>query len=278
MGLQHKIKTRLSNARQRLIPKENIGKTLKNFQKTVNVDSLSRPADFEDKIEIIIPCYNHAQYLQDAYDSIDYQTWSKLPVTITFIDDNSTDNTQNVVQDINKRTTQNKIVQYIRNKQNLRQWASINKAIEKSKNELFIILNDDDLLVPDALEKIVNTYHRNQDIYMLGAHSLWFDEASTLPKHNIKNLDDIELTIHTPEMTHKYRQLNDLNMTHSSSSFFRSAWATVNGYTPKEQRIHSMANEDRDFQMRVNAVAPVGVYYDYPLAYWRTDSSHGKDY
>jgi len=278
VGLKHKIKTRLSNVRHNILPKENIGKNLKRFQKTVNLDNLKRPRSFEEKIEIIIPCYNHAQYLQDAYQSIESQTWSDKPVTITFVDDNSSDNTQSIVQDIKQRTSQNKIIQYIRNKQNLRQWASINKTIGSSQNELFIILNDDDLLVPDALDKIVNTYNKNQSIYMLGAHSLWFDKSSDLPKHNIRKLNDIALTIHTPEMTHKYKQLNDLNMTHSSSSFFRSAWSVVNGYTPKDQRIHSMANEDRDFQMRVNAVAPVGVYYDYPLAYWRTDSSHGKDY
>ena len=45
-----------------------------------------------------------------------------------------------------------------------------------------------------------------------------------------------------------------------------------------EQHIQSIVNEDQDFQMRVNAAAAVGVYCDYPLAYWRTDSSHGKDY
>jgi GT2 family glycosyltransferase len=176
-----------------------------------------------------------------------------------------------------KQKTNNNI-RYIRNKQNLRQWASINKAVKASQNELFIILNDDDMLMPDALEKTVKTYQKHQEIYMLGAHSLWFEQSKKLPKHNIRNIDDIELTIQTPEMTHKYKKLNDLNMTHSSSSFFKSAWSAVGGYTPKERRINSAANEDRDFQMRVNAVASVGVYYDYPLAYWRTDSSHGKDY
>ncbi len=278
MGLQHKIKTRLGNVRQKLLPKENIGNTLKNFQNTINVDGLSRPDNFKDKIEIIIPCYNHAQYLEDAYRSIESQTWNDKPITVTFADDNSTDDTQSIVRNIQKRATSDKIIQYIRNKQNLRQWASINNAINMSNNQLFVILNDDDMLVPDALDKIINTYHRYQNIYMLGAHSLWFEQSKKLPRHNIRNLDDIDLTIHTPDMTHKYRDLNDLNMTHSSSSFFRSVWSAVNGYTSKEDRIHSMANEDRDFQMRVNAIAPVGVYYDYPLAYWRTDSSHGKDY
>lgn len=278
VGIKQKVATRLVRAHQRFLQKEDIGRTLKKIQKSINVDSLSRPKDFEDKIEIVVPCYNHAQYIYDAYQSIEQQTWTDKPITITFVDDNSTDNTQDVVLAIKNKTTKNKIIQYVRNKRNLRQWASINNVVGNSQNELFIILNDDDLLTPDALDKIVNTYQRYHNIYMLGAHSLWFDKSTNLPKHNIKNLDEIELTIHDPKMTHKYKELNDLNMTHSSSSFFKSAWSAVNGYTPKDKRIHSMANEDRDFQMRVNAVAPVGVYYEYPLAYWRTDSSHGKDY
>ena len=277
MGLRHKIKYRLIDVSKKLLPKENIGKSLKNFQKTVSAGGLSRPDNFEDKIEIIIPCYNHSKYLGDAYQSIVSQTWKDKPITITFIDDNSTDSTPKIVQSIQKQKTKNNI-RYIRNKQNLRQWACINKVVKASQNDLFMILNDDDVLMPDALEKTVKTYQKHREIYMLGAHSLWFDKVTTLPKHKIKNIDDIRLTIHTPEMTRKYKQLNDLNMTHSSSSFFKSAWATVNGYTPKERRINSAANEDRDFQMRVNAVAAVGVYYDYPLAYWRTDSSHGKNY
>jgi alpha-1,3-rhamnosyltransferase len=277
MGLRHKIKYRLSDVNKKLLPKENIGKSLKNFQKTVSAGGLTRPDNFEDKIEIIIPCYNHSQYLGDAYQSIVSQTWKDKPITITFIDDNSTDSTPKIVQSIQKQKTKNNI-RYILNKQNLRQWACINKVVKASQNELFIILNDDDMLMPDALEKTVKTYQKHQEVYMLGAHSLWFEQSKKLPKHNIRNIDDIELTIQTPEMTHKYKKLNDLNMTHSSSSFFKSVWWAVGGYTPKERRINSAANEDRDFQMRVNAVASVGVYYDYPLAYWRTDSSHGKNY
>ena len=50
-----------------------------------------------------------------------------------------------------------------------------------SGNGLLVILNDDDLLMPDCLEKIVATFEANADIYMLGGSSLWFDDSTTPP-------------------------------------------------------------------------------------------------
>ena len=275
MRLQHKIKSRLGNVSQRLLPKDNIGKSLKNFQKTVSIDGLSRSDDFEDKIEIIIPCYNHAQYLGDAYQSIVSQTWKDRPITITFIDDNSADSTKNIVQSIQKQKTNNNI-RYIRNEQNIRQQGSINKAVTCSNSEIFVILNDDDLLVPDALDVIVATFRLHPELALVGASSIWFDNKK--PVHKVLPQKELSLTIYTPEDAKKYRSLNDLNMTHSSSAFLRYAWEAVGGYRDKADRISQGANEDRDFQMRVSSLFPVGVYQSYPLAYWRTSSSHGKDF
>jgi hypothetical protein len=61
-------------------------------------------------------------------------------------------------------------------------------------------------------------------------------------------------------------------MTHSGSCFFKVAWTAVGGYqVDKTQRVVPFS--DRDFQMRVNAVWPVAVAYETPLALWREGSS-----
>ena len=238
----------------------------------------SRPPNWRTKIELIVPCHNHGEYLPEAFASIAEQTWTE-PVTLTFVDDNSSDQTPEVIGSIARSNRGPRFtVRALTNRRTHRQWASINQAIGRSSNELFVIVNDDDLLVPDCLEKIVATYEAHPDIHLLGAQSIWFKGSGPPPAHEAKPIDQLELRIFTPAEALAYRALNDLPMTHSSCSFFRLAWRAVRGYYPKRKRIHPRANEDRDFQMRVSALFSVGVYVDYPFAYWRTDSSHGQSF
>jgi glycosyltransferase involved in cell wall biosynthesis len=258
-----------------------IGERLEDFQAAAGGRPgamPSRPAGWRDRIEIVVPAYDHAEFLPDAYCSILEQTW-KERVALTFVDDNSSDRTAGVLREIEHSHPDDRFdLSVIRNRKNLRQWASINRAVRESDNELFVILNDDDMLMADCLEKTVATYEVNPDLYMLGGSSLWFDEATAAPPRAERPLGELELRRYGPEDAVGFSELNDLNLTHSSSSFFKAAWSAVGGYFPKRKRIHPRANEDRDFQMRVSALFPVGVYVDYPFAYWRTDSSHGQTF
>ncbi len=275
MNLVGRVKNKSRQLYTNIRGKDDISKNLQKFSTHKPIVPVIQHKDFEKRIEIIIPCYNHAMYLRQAYDSVLSQTWKKFPITLTFIDDNSTDETWAKVGELAKDKSEFINFRRIRNKQNLRQWASINKAVETSNNDLFIILNDDDALVPDCLEKIIYAFKKNPNLLMVGGSSIWFNNK--LPRHSMKPLEKVGIKIYTPEHTKSFTQLNDLNMTHSSEAFFKQAWQAVGGYFPKEKRIHTMANEDRDFQMRINSLFDVGVY-NYPLAYWRTDSSHGKNY
>lgn len=257
-----------------------IGARLEAFQASAAkrlVELPPRPADWRERIEIVIPAYNHAEHLTDAYASVLEQTWTE-PLTLTFVDDHSTDRTPEVIREIQGSHPDRLRVKAIRNHRTHRQWASINRAVAASDNGLIVILNDDDMLMPDCLEKTVATYEEHPDIYMLGGSSIWFDDSTPPPGRPAQALEELELRRYEPADAPRYRGLNDLNLTHSSSSFFKVAWRAVGGYYPKRKRLHPRANEDRDFQMRVSALFPVGVYVDYPFAYWRTDSSHGQDF
>lgn len=239
------------------------------------LDNYDRPKKFIDKIEILVPCYNHAKYLPTAIESVVNQKWSE-PLEITFINDNSTDDTKQVIRYLINLYSSNKLRMHaIENSMNLRQDGSLNKAIEISSNELFIVLNDDDALCPDAVKVITDTLSRHKDLAMVGGSSIWFEETLPSWKQEIKKR---HLTRYSPEQAKQFKELNDINMTHSSSAFFKYAWRAVGGYRSKHDRLTTSINEDRDFQMRVAACFPVGVYKDYSLAFWRTDSSHGKGF
>ncbi len=236
-----------------------------------------RPQHFTDCIEILVPCYNHAEYLWGAYQSIVTQSYKKSVITVTFINDNSSDHTAKVIQKICEDAAKHRLlrVKTITNSRNLRQYGSINKAVHESSNQLFIILNDDDALTPDSIKIIIETLTKHTELSMLGGSSIWFEKR--LPKFE-PSVNKKLLSVYLPRDIGTVKKLNDINMTHSSSSFFKSAWQAVGGYTAKKDRLIPEANEDRDFQLRVAALFAVGIYKTYPLAYWRTDSSHGKDF
>jgi glycosyltransferase involved in cell wall biosynthesis len=262
---------------KKLFPDRSIGKKLQSFSKK-RIKNFKQNPNFDSSIEIIIPCYNHAEFLRAAFDSAAGQTWRESPITITFIDDNSTDDTAEIIRNIIKANQLKHVrIKSLKNETNLRQWGSLNRAISESSNDLMVILNDDDMLVKDSLEKIIWGFNKNPKLALVGGSSIWFDEDG-IPAHEIKSPILLDLKQYSPEGSYGYTELNDLNMTHSSSAFFKDAWSDVGGYFPKNKRIHPLANEDRDFQMRINSLYPVGVFTEYPLAYWRTDTSHGKDY
>jgi len=86
----------------------------------------------------------------------------------------------------------------------------------------------------------------------------------------------LPLIVHRPEDVLGYRNYNDLNMTHSGSTFLKVAWEAVGGYqVDKKRRVVPFS--DRDFQLRVNAAWPVAVADKTPYSFWRTDSSVDRD-
>lgn len=258
-----------------------VGRNLGAIQQQAAAAKLPKRPAQPWSIEILIPAYNHANYLPIALASALSQDY-KGDFTIRVIDDCSTDDTEKIVKNIasSKKVPARVKISYEKNPKNLRQCGSINRALKASESDIAVVLNDDDALTTDALTKITKAFEAHPQVFLVGATSIWFDDDSKVTNFDTDELKakSQDLKIYQPHDVVRFTGLNDLNMTHSSMAFFRVAWKAVGGYSEKADRIHPDANEDRDFQMRVNALFSVAVYTDYPLAFWRTDSSHGKDY
>ena len=139
-----------------------------------------------------------------------------------------------------------------------------------------MILNDDDYLMHDCIEVTHKILQKYPDAALLGGHSLHFSGEKL--KHTTKLIESIcpaekiEIDFRLPEKVKTYRKYNDINMTHSGSSFYKSAWEYIGGYYPdKSKRLVHFS--DRDFQLRMNALFPVALSNTTPLSCWRNDSS-----
>jgi glycosyltransferase involved in cell wall biosynthesis len=234
--------------------------------------------DWRGGVAVIMPCYNHAEYLEAALASLAAQTYR--PFEIVCVEDHSTDDTWPRLQRACAQLPVGIQATLLRTPHNSGQAAAINLGVASSAASAYMILNDDDYLMHDALEAAVEILNRNSDLFLLGATAIHIAGADQLmandPRLLIRNsmpdYAQIPLTLYQPADVLKFTRPNDLNMSHSGSIFFKAAWQAVDGYYyEKTKRV--IAFSDRDFQLRVASLFPVAVSLQVPFTFWRADSS-----
>ena len=227
-------------------------------------------------LAIVIPCYGHAPFLKEMFESIQRQT--APPNEVIFVVDRSPDDTLQILQELIQENHPSSTSHFtiLENESNLGQAASLNKGIEYSNSDLIMILNDDDYLMHDSIEVTHQILKKYPQAALLGGHSLHFggNSLGSTPKmiQSICPVENIKIDLRLPEQVESYRKYNDINMTHSGSSFYKFAWKSIGGYySDKSKRLVHFS--DRDFQLRMNALFPVALSNITPLSCWRNDSS-----
>jgi glycosyltransferase involved in cell wall biosynthesis len=227
-------------------------------------------------VAVVVPCHRHARYLAAMVDSIRAQT--RPPDEVVFVDDASSDDSAAILRRVaeDAATRSGPSISVLTNNHRLGQAASLNRGIGHTTSQLIMILNDDDMLMPDAVEVVSGLMAERPELALVGATSIHFTgrplagaPTSIAAQHAP---DGQLLEVRTPAEARTYRRSNDLNMTHSGSAFRREAWQAVGGYQPDRGR-RIVAFSDRDFQLRVNALYPVGVSAHVAFSFWRRDSS-----
>ncbi|PIQ21561.1 MAG: glycosyl transferase family 2, partial [Cytophagales bacterium CG18_big_fil_WC_8_21_14_2_50_42_9] len=98
------------------------------------------PVKEDTVVTIVIACFNHGHFLQEAIDSVLQQTYPKLEIIV--VDDGSSDNTKEVAQQYPQ-------VRYIY-QANQGLSAARNTGIKHSTGACLIFLDADDWLTPGA--------------------------------------------------------------------------------------------------------------------------------
>lgn len=127
-----------------MIPSFNI------FEKFVIYDEKRCLHDFMDtkkRISVVIPAYNHEQFIGPAIDSVLNQSWENLELIV--VDDGSTDRTGAVV----KSYSDPRLSYYYQENQDA--FNTINRGMELAEGDYIAILNSDDIYTEDRLEKLV---------------------------------------------------------------------------------------------------------------------------
>lgn len=102
-------------------------------------------------ISIVVPVYNASRFLDETIKTVLDQTYEDWE--LVFIDDCSTDNSQEIIKQYMKK---DKRIKYFRQEQNGGPALARNKGIDESKGNFLCFLDADDLWDKDKLEKQLN--------------------------------------------------------------------------------------------------------------------------
>lgn len=139
-------------------------------------------------ISVIIATYNRAHYLAECVRSILGQTIS--PCEVILVNDGSTDETHLVVESFGDRVT-------CLEQPNSGKSTALNKALPRVSGDYVWIFDDDDVALPDALERFVRPLEADDRFgYSYSTH---YNAASTADHHMGQILG--ESTV--PEMGHR---------------------------------------------------------------------------
>lgn len=101
----------------------------------------------EPKVSIVIPSYNRAEFLSMTLDSILAQTFTDFE--IVFIDDGSTDNTEEILQNYIKRDSR---IKYHK-QENSERAVARSHGLSLASGKYVCLVDSDDLWYPEKLEK-----------------------------------------------------------------------------------------------------------------------------
>lgn len=123
-------------------------------------------------VSVVIPCFNHAQYLPKAIESVLNQTHK--PVEVVVVDDGSSDNTREVAMSYQG-------VKYVY-QNNAGLSAARNTGIANSSGNYLLFLDADDWLLPEGIETNLAHFTESQEVGFVSGNYLSFYAADSSQK------------------------------------------------------------------------------------------------
>jgi len=189
-------------------------------------------ADWEPLVSIVIPAYNHAEYLAEAVTSVLAQSYPHVELIV--LDDGSTDGTLGILEGFGQRFRWE-------SHPNMGQAATLAKGWAMARGEILGYLSADDVLLTDAVSaslRVLAAHPRASAVY---CDFRLIDPASKPVRE-----------VHTPEFD-LVRMAVELECPPGPGALFRRrAYATAGPWNPALRQM-----PDYDFWLRMALVGPL---------------------
>lgn len=158
-------------------------------------------------ISVIIPCYNHGAYVQEAIYSVNAQTYANWEIII--VDDGSDDK---ITIPILKEIKQNKLSIYFQENKGVS--AARNLGASHAKGEYLLFLDGDDKIASEYFELAMDAFNANQKLSYVYCDLQEFGKTQNY--RILESLDLKKTLIH--------------NQAHYCAIFKLSLWNIIKGY------------------------------------------------
>jgi hypothetical protein len=130
------------------------------------------------KVDVVVPCYNYAQFLEECVRSVLDQ--SLRDVRVLIIDDASSDNSLAVARKLAESDRRVNIAAHPQNRGHI---ATYNEGlIEWANADYSLLLSADDVLTPGALARATQVLDANPSVGLLYGHAVyWHDDQPKPP-------------------------------------------------------------------------------------------------
>lgn len=118
---------------------------------------------------VLMANYNNGKYIKTAIESVRYQSYKNVEIVI--VDDHSTDDSLQIVQQISDLP-----IRLFSNEENLGCGFTKHKAAVSAKGELCGFLDPDDYLMPEAIEQMVAAHQQEPEASLITSSHYVCDE------------------------------------------------------------------------------------------------------
>lgn len=212
------------------------------------------------KVSLLVPIYNVEHYLDQCLESVRIQTLHDIEVIC--INDGSTDGSPAIIERFVHDDPRFRVI----NKENSGYGASMNMALDAARGEYIGILESDDYLEPDALERLVATAE-TFDVPVVKAN-FWFYWSEPVEKNEVFDFVDHEIAgrVVDPHVVTDffYRKPSIW------SAVYRRSFLADNGIRFLETPGASFQDSAFNFKVWASARRVVGI--DTPVIHYRQDN------
>ena len=182
----------------------------------------------ENKISVIVPCYNAHKNLEKLFMSIKKQNYENYKVY--FIDDLSIDDTWGTIKSISKQSTHFVPIKNIEKKWALRNIVDtcdflINE--HKKTNQIITIIDGDDFLINDECFNLLNKAFNEKNEFIYTAHK-WDIDGRNISQELPKNINPYHyqwVTSHLRSFSlNLFKKINKENFKDVNGEYFKRGY------------------------------------------------------
>ena len=167
-------------------------------------------------ISVVMITYRHEKYIQKAIEGVFLQK-TNFPIEFIIANDNSPDNTDNIIKQIIKNTPDNVQVRYTKHEVNKGMNPNFTWALKQAKGKYIAVCDGDDYWIDEnKLQKQVDFLEQNPN-YAICCHNVYFLNGETISpqspydKENTQDtytLDDLASKNMIPTLSAVFHNLN----------------------------------------------------------------------